>query len=384
VDPTIAAVEGAGQATAHRGLAYAVFEDFQLADYGNRIPSLTFEVEADEAAVAIGAIAEALSLGSVRGGETPLLDGYAASGDSLRGVLEGLASATQLSLREEDDHLLLTRPGGTEKVVLRSEGGARGHSRAGGRTETFRKAASAIPSEVSIAHHDPERDYQTSLQRAVRGAGSAGSERLAFPAVLTAGAAKGLAEARLEQLWAARESAKLHLGIRGSGIAPGAVVRLEGEQGRWKVGALDAGRAGDEPRAGARAGACRSDGHGRNSGPVAAAADERHGPTTLFLFDLPSLGEESPTRPHLLAFAAGAEAGWRKAALLASYDGGNSWEAEGATAAAAVIGRAVTAAGPAGAALFDDRLRSRWNCSTKACGWKGAATRHWPRARTSP
>jgi hypothetical protein len=38
VDPLIAAAEGAGLAPAHRGLAYAVFENFQLADYGNRMP----------------------------------------------------------------------------------------------------------------------------------------------------------------------------------------------------------------------------------------------------------------------------------------------------------------------------------------------------------
>ena len=39
---------------AHRGIAYAVFEQLQLADFGNRIPSLTFEVIADEAPVRVG------------------------------------------------------------------------------------------------------------------------------------------------------------------------------------------------------------------------------------------------------------------------------------------------------------------------------------------
>ena len=37
VDPLIAAAEGAGGTPAYRGLAYAVFEDMPLADYGNRI-----------------------------------------------------------------------------------------------------------------------------------------------------------------------------------------------------------------------------------------------------------------------------------------------------------------------------------------------------------
>lgn len=42
-DPLIAAKE-AGEAPAYRGLAYAVFERFPLADYGNRVPQFAFEV----------------------------------------------------------------------------------------------------------------------------------------------------------------------------------------------------------------------------------------------------------------------------------------------------------------------------------------------------
>lgn len=43
-DSLIVALEGAERTPAFRGLAYAVFEDFPMADYGNRIPNFTFEV----------------------------------------------------------------------------------------------------------------------------------------------------------------------------------------------------------------------------------------------------------------------------------------------------------------------------------------------------
>jgi hypothetical protein len=43
-DPLIIAKEGADNAPAYRGLAYAVFERLPLASFGNRIPQLTFEV----------------------------------------------------------------------------------------------------------------------------------------------------------------------------------------------------------------------------------------------------------------------------------------------------------------------------------------------------
>ncbi|SFI61183.1 baseplate multidomain protein megatron [Aerobium aerolatum] len=44
VDPLVAAKQGAGNAPAYRGIAYAVLDRFPLGDYGNRIPQLQFEV----------------------------------------------------------------------------------------------------------------------------------------------------------------------------------------------------------------------------------------------------------------------------------------------------------------------------------------------------
>ncbi|MFM2257540.1 MAG: hypothetical protein RIQ28_1387, partial [Pseudomonadota bacterium] len=43
-DPLIASAEGSGQSPSYRGICYAVFENLQLADFGNRIPSMTFEL----------------------------------------------------------------------------------------------------------------------------------------------------------------------------------------------------------------------------------------------------------------------------------------------------------------------------------------------------
>lgn len=43
-DPTFEAIHGVGEQPAYRGLAYAVFADFYLTDYGDRIPALEFEV----------------------------------------------------------------------------------------------------------------------------------------------------------------------------------------------------------------------------------------------------------------------------------------------------------------------------------------------------
>ncbi|SPH17632.1 hypothetical protein DEA8626_01156 [Defluviimonas aquaemixtae] len=43
-DPKMEAVEGAGQVPAYRGVAYVVFEDLDLGQFGNRVPQFNFEV----------------------------------------------------------------------------------------------------------------------------------------------------------------------------------------------------------------------------------------------------------------------------------------------------------------------------------------------------
>ena len=43
-DPLIEAAEGHGRTPAFRGLAYLVFEDLPLENFGNRIPNITAEV----------------------------------------------------------------------------------------------------------------------------------------------------------------------------------------------------------------------------------------------------------------------------------------------------------------------------------------------------
>lgn len=47
-DPTIEAVEGAGNVEAYRGVAYVVFTDLPLDNYGNRIPNFRFEVTSED------------------------------------------------------------------------------------------------------------------------------------------------------------------------------------------------------------------------------------------------------------------------------------------------------------------------------------------------
>jgi hypothetical protein len=355
IDPLIAAAEGPGLAPAYRGLAYALFEDFQLADYGNRIPSLSFEVEADAGPVPIGAIAEELAGGELIGGETPSLAGYAAAGDSIRGALEALADAVPLSLSEADGRLRLEAVSGGEAMAIAgADSGARAGS-VGGRTRMSRQAATMLPSEVSLAYYDPSRDYQTGLQRATRGGAGARGDRHSLAAAMPADAAKALAEAKLAARWAARAGASLHLPPRLGGLRPGAVATIEGQAGRWRVARWTLEQMVASVELVRLPGGAGEAAPPASPGRPVAEADAPHGQTALLLLDLPLSNEPLASRPSLLVAAAGREEGWRSAALTVSYDQGLSWTTAGRTAPPAVIGQTLDALPPAGSALIDRR-----------------------------
>ena len=342
-DPLIVSAEGAALAPAYRGLAYAVFEHMQLEDFGNRIPSLSFEVEADSGAVVIGAIAEALGEGAVAAGATPALAGYAASGDSVRGAIEALADVVPLSLADDGTRLVLTGEGGVPVPI--------GAGEEIGRREVVRRGAGQMPGEVSIAYYEPERDFQAGLQRAVRGDGARIADRLTLPAALSAAAAKGLAEHRLASLWAGRVTATLELGWRRAALRPGERVALAGEPGIWRVARWTLGPMAAKLEL-VRVGRAAPPELPASPGRPVGSPDLVHGTTLLRLYDLP-LGDGGGARPLLLVLAAGAEAGWRQAALTTSFDRGASWQPAGPTAGPAVLGAALDALGPGGSALID-------------------------------
>lgn len=105
-DALIVAKEGAGDAPAYRGLAYVVFERMPLADFGNRIPQLSFEVARPANALAPLVRGVDVIPGSgefVYSGKPVLaLDGFAGGGSINRNTLvAGSDCAASLDALEE-------------------------------------------------------------------------------------------------------------------------------------------------------------------------------------------------------------------------------------------------------------------------------------------
>lgn len=345
-DPLITSVEGLGQVPAFRGTAYAVFENFQLEDYGNRIPSLTFEVEADVGPVPVGSIAEALgSPALVAVGPTPSVAGYAAAGGSIRMAIEALAEMVPLPIADRDSVLRFGDAGGAPCAIEAGE--------ETGRRKLLRRAAGSIPAEVSVSYYDVARDYQTGLQRALSDvAESRIVDRRDVPLSLSAGGAKTLAQSRLAALRSGRVSAMVSLAWKRGGLRPGDRVTMAGEAGLWRIRRWTFGPMSVAVELMRISGTGPTEPATAAPGAVVRQPDLIHGPTTLQVFDLP-LGEARDARPLLFVAAAGIEQGWRRAALIASFDGGVSWQDCGPTAPAAVTGTALTLLGFGGAALFD-------------------------------
>lgn len=350
-DPLIAAAEGGGQAPAHRGIAYAVFENLELSDFGNRIPSLTFEVTADAGAREAGEIAAELAGGEILCGEaTPVLAGFSAYGASVRAVAETLAGAAGGWFRAGDAGLELLSGTGNSEMVADSGTASRG--RAGGRGTRTMAAADSAPRSISLTHYDPARDYQIGVQRAARPGAGRTEARTELAAAIDAGSAKTIAEAALARFELERERRSMSLGWDRLALRPGARVTIGGAAGLWRIErwsleamvvTLDCVRIAAAPLPA-----------GASGGRVLPAPDMVPGETLLQAFELPPLDDTLASAPRLAIAAAGTAPGWRSAALLLSSDGGAHWAGAGSTALPAVLGTVVAAPGAGPSVIRDD------------------------------
>ncbi|MFZ4108890.1 MAG: phage tail baseplate protein [Polymorphobacter sp.] len=333
VDPLIAAAEGGKSAPAYRGIAYAVFEDLPLAEFGNRIPNLSFEIIADDAAALdMGAALRRLSMSENRAladvsGRFPAIAGHVAAragsiADNIAPLVAiagvAVAGGDRLALvGDTDDHIGLPA----------ADGHARSQDGAPGRDRFVRQGGDVMVSAVELSYFDGDRVYQAGLQRARGGLPGALVQHViasAMPAAL----AKQLATELLARSEAARLQTSARLPWRHVGIRPGAQVRFANDDRLWRVRAtrfeafvvfLELECVDIAPAPGRLADA------GRALSFVSAPA----GATEVLWLDLPSLPGEAPVLPRLWLAAAGAAPGWRRAPLAISRDGGFSYQVAG-------------------------------------------------------
>lgn len=344
-DPLIAAAEGA-DAPAYRGAAYVVLEGLSLGDYGNRIPSLTFEVVADETAIGVGSALAELSSASAEAG--PVVDGLAASGTNVRALAETLSSAFP-ALVTDTPPMIRFAPVAAGAIDPLSLGATSTGERAS-RIERSVAPAETTASVVGIGYFDPARDYQPGMQRARRVGPGTREERIDLPVVIAAGSAAELGERILARRMTTRDRASISLPWSALSLRPGRSIIVDGTTWRIDESAFEGMRV--------KLGLVR---HADIAIPARAAEPGRgvgeidlpHGPTIFVPVDLPPLADIAAAHPTVAVFACGATPGWRRANVLASVDGGATFADAGSTGLPSVLGITLAPVFPSTDAIED-------------------------------
>ena len=358
-DPLLLQVEGVTRCPAYRGLAYAVFEDLDLGDFFNRIPSLTFEVISDIGTFTVqtildGVIANsdaALSLDGINGFscEGPLADTLslldpmfpmdADAGGELLTIARGRLQSSALAL--------------PEAAVATEDGDFGAHTGYARKREPLALAPPAV-----LRYYDIERDYQPGLQRATGRPGPGQPRTVELPAALTAANARILVERIATRAGWARETLAWRTTELDPAIGPGAIVTVPGQLGRWRVSEWEWREKGVElsltriapisTEAAAAAFPPSAD-PGRSNPPV----DSLPPPTILAAFELPWDGNGSGDAPATFAAATSVGSNWGGATLFVDHGDGSLLLLGSSGRSRCILGTAVDALAPANPLLFD-------------------------------
>jgi hypothetical protein len=345
-DPLILADCGADATPAWRDFAYVVFEGLQLADFGNRIPSLTFELVADEAPVPLSRIAASFRGGAAVGfaGDTPEpeLDGYAAVGDNAGDAISPLLSAHALQMRGDATGLSLTA--GVPSAELLTESGdlRLSNGRQLDVREEERQPIDRVPRRLSIRYYDPDRDYQTGIQSAERQSAGREEVQVDLPALMSATAARQTAAQLLRRRFLGRRTVRMERGWRALGHTPGDVVSI-GTGGAWRIETIEWESAAVRLTLVAVPSGTHAPMLAADAGQNVRQRDRLIGPTHLALIETPQLTDTLVETPQVFAAACGGSGAWRPAALFARSEAGGGYEQIGAIRQAAIIGATASA-----------------------------------------
>lgn len=356
LDPLLASAEGIEHCPAHRDLAYVVFEDLDLSGFYNHIPSLTFEVIADDGfdlAAILGEVIEQVDT-DVAFEE---LAGFTSDG-SLADTLAALDSVYPLDIDCAGTRLVIARERNPSAPIPVSEAtravdddefsAATGFSR--------RRAPRSEQPLSALRYYDLSRDFLPGIQRATGRSAPGQPRMLELPAALTASSARGLVERIANQLDWSRDTITWRTGELDTTIAPGTCVTFSGITGLWRVREWEWRSAGVEITA-------------ERMAPVGLVADSLlpsdpgrgHAqedlplPTTrVAAFELPydpAVGPSGATRP--VAAVSSAQANWNGAALYANKGDGSLQPLGPSGRSRCIMGTALNGLAPASPVLYD-------------------------------
>lgn len=321
-DPLIASAEGV-QSPAFRNMAYAVFEDLQLADFGNRIPALTFEIFAGDGEATLQTIAAGFDSHIATSVSLAGVAGFSWEGGSLQEILASIDQVRPLAVdgRLRDLAIQLLADPATpvpplpEATVAWEDGD---FGQLAGRNR--RRTTAPVPRPAVLRHYDPARDYQPGTQRAIGRADSALDQTIEFPGALSASSARSMIEAAAARSARRRETLSWRTSELDPAMRPGTVVKAPGIAGEWRIVSTEWRDRGIEFEL-VRHGIGPAGSSIADAGRSWSAPDLQLTPTLLRAFELPPESLAQANAPAVYIAATSSGAGWPGAALYADRAG---------------------------------------------------------------
>ncbi|MEQ8410610.1 MAG: phage tail protein [Erythrobacter sp.] len=315
VDPLIAADTGS-DAPGFRDFAYVVFEDLKLADFGNRIPALTFEVIGqDEDRVRMDRILPQIA-SEAEGVLVPHARGLVDEGGPIASTFAAIDEVYPLAVSLAGDRVRLSAQAEVPDPIpcLAEELAS---ARRGRDIERRKHRGDRLDRQpMALRYYDEARDYQPGVQRAV-GERPEGRENIVdLPATLHADDAKILANANANRARWTNERRSWLCSALDPALGPGSIVCLPDAAGAWIVRTWEWFERGIElglerlpPDFDDRA---RGD-----AGSILPAQDREIPETLLEAFELPPDGSGAADWPSVYIAASASSSAWRGATIFA-------------------------------------------------------------------
>ncbi|EDL49047.1 phage tail protein [Erythrobacter sp. SD-21] len=303
-----------------RGQAFAVFEDLDLTDFGNRIPALSFEIFAGSGSVVVETLSEGEGLAATQHTRFPELVGYSYEGGPVRDIVRLIDRLHPLEARVDGTGVALTvSTAQPPEATLLPPAAAWSDGEFGVQAGYVRQRSSEDAHGFAVLrYYDPARDFQAGMQLA--GYSEGDTRTFQFPGALSAANAQRLARQAATRARVRRDRMLWRCTQLDPDLVPGALVRAPGIAGIWQIAAWEWREAGIELEL-VRHSTPADTNPAADPGAARTPLDRLASATLLRVFEVPWDGQGSGNQRRAYA-AADAPAGrWPGCALYALRDG---------------------------------------------------------------
>lgn len=317
-DPLIASDRGPN-CPAFRNIAYCVFEDLQLARFGNRIPGLTFEIFADAGEVSLEQLTRAVSRPVLIEHEISGIEGFSDEGGPLSASLSLIDQAHPLTCDGSQPEIYVSNRDVSRAPVARLAAPVVSDTSQGiGNLAGYatKRTGDTSPIPAGIRFYDVDRDFQPGLQRAGGRTLPGATKILDFPATLSSQTAKNFIDAARQRTSSARQTLTWRVSEVDPACAPGATVIVPGQSGIWRIETWEWTASGVELEL-AKVPTHLTRSQVADPGTILPPTDKRATPTLLSAFELPWDGYGDADVAMIFAAPSSHSDGWTGAALYA-------------------------------------------------------------------